>query len=243
MKFHLERPLDYADVNSRFCLKLGALFRYFQEAAVTHSERVGIGSRTLVHDGTVWILHKVAAEIVRYPQYGETVTVTTWSRGAKGFKAFRDFVVFSGDQRLAAATSIWLYFHMNRKRIVRVPEALIDRYTVEDESVIDLDLDAWRPEAGFQPDAQIEITTRSSDVDPLGHVNNSLYFDYLETMAARAFPVHGAIGELKIQFQREIGAGTMAVRAGCRITDDGCRFKIFSDDRVHAAGTLGFCGP
>ncbi|MBI9084849.1 MAG: hypothetical protein JEZ11_14750 [Desulfobacterales bacterium] len=238
----MERPLDYFDVDSRFGLKLVSLFRYFQEAAVMHSERVGIGSRTLVNDGTVWILNKIAAEIIRYPEYGETVTVTTWSRGAKGFKAFRDFVVSSGDQRLAVAASIWLYFDMKRKRIVRVPGDLIEAYSVEDETVLDLDLDAWRPEAEFEPEAHIEITTRSSDFDPLGHVNNSLYFDYLETMASRAFAANGRIGELKIQFQKEIGARCRAVRAGGLNADDGCRFKIFSDDKVHAAGSMTFLG-
>ena len=242
MKFHLERAIDYFDVDPRFCLKLGALFRYFQEAAVMHSERVGIGSRRLVDGGRVWLLNKIAAEIVRYPEYGETVTVTTWSRGAKGFKAFRDFVVSAGDRRLAVATSVWLYFDMNRKRIVRVPEDLMAAYTMETAVALDVDLEAWKPETGFEPDTDLEITTRSGDFDPLGHVNNSLYFDYLETMASRAFSASGRIGKLKIQFQKEIGAGCRAVRAGGLNADDGCRFKIFSDKKVHAAGSMTFLG-
>jgi acyl-ACP thioesterase len=242
MKFRLDRSLDYFDVDSRFRLKLGTLFRYFQEAAVMHSEKVGGGSRDLVKGGKVWILHKIAAEMIRYPEYGETVTVTTWSRGAKGFKAFRDFAVFAGDRRLAAATSVWLYFDMERKRILRVPEDLMAAYSVEDEAALDPDLDAWRPDTEFEPEAHVEITTRSSDFDPLGHVNNSLYFDYLETMAARVFPVNGRIGKLKIQFQKEIGAGCQVVRAGGLNADDGCRFKVFSQDQVHAAGVLEFQG-
>ena len=240
MKFQLQRETAYFDVDPAFRLRPGAIFRLFQEAAVLHSEQAGFASRDLVAAGTVWILNKIGVEIHRYPVHGEPLTVTTWSRGARGFKAFRDFDLRCGTEILAAATSLWLFYDTGRARLLRAPQAIIDAYTQEEAAATWLDIDRWKPAMDLAPERTVSLTVRAGDFDPLGHVNNSRYIDYLETFAQSALPDCGPPAAVTIQYLKEIGPRIDTVRVE---GDGGARggwFRVASGDSVHAAGRIDF---
>ncbi len=236
MKVTLHTQVKYFEVDAHFKLKLGHLFKLLQEAAIEHSEKVGWGSKTLVDTGSVWVLNRMEAEIWRSPEYLEDMTVVTWHKGSKGYRAYRDFIVYAGDEKVAAASSRWLYFDMQRKRIARIPEATSAAYTTEPESALDNPIDAWKADADFIPTAVKSISIRTSDYDPLGHVNNAVYFDYIETLAAHALDDFTGIGRLKIEFKKELGQDIEMIAAGLAAAQDGHVFKIFNQDTVYAAG-------
>ena len=236
MKIEISRRVEYTDVNPAFRLKLGVLFRYFQAAAVEHSERVGLGTQSLVSGGTVWVLNKIAAVIHRYPTYREDIRIVTWHKGKKGLKAFRDFQVFSQEECLAEAASMWLYLDLNQKKLKKIPDEISDVYTVEPDAV-NVEVAAWNPKP-VSPNTELSITTRYSDFDPLGHVNNTVYFDFLETLAEKEFDGNTQIHSLKIQFQKEITENTAPVTLGIQTEGNGGRFKIFKDENIFAIGEL-----
>jgi len=238
MKVTLHKQVKYFEVDKFFKLKLGHLFRLLQEAAIEHSEKVGLGSKTLVDTGSVWILNRIQAEILRYPEYLENLTLVTWHKGSKGYRAFRDFILYAGNEKVAAASSMWLYFDTQRKRIVRIPEDISAAYTTETESALDNRIDTWKADVDFAPSVVQSISIRASDYDPLGHVNNAVYFDYVETLAAHAFKAFTGLAHLKIEFKKELGQGVETVQAGLAEAQTGHVFKIFNRDTVYAAGAL-----
>ena len=238
MKVTLTRKIDYADVNPRFKQKLGSFFKLIQEAAVIHSEQVGFDSKTLLDRGEVWILNAMEAEIYRYPELREEVSVVTWHKKSKGFKAFRDFIVYSGDEKLAAISSLWLYFDLKKKRLIRVPAETGRVYTTVEESARDGSIESWKPEGSFTPEFETGISVRNSDFDPLNHVNNAVYFDYLETLAARFFDCKKQVTGIKIQYKKEIDSKVTVVKAGLKETDTGCCFKLFDEHHLFAAGEM-----
>jgi len=240
MRVELTRHVEYFDSAPDYRVKLGTLFRLFQEAAVSHSERVGFKSRSLVGAGSVWILNRMAAEIYRFPEYLEEMKVVTWHRGCQGFKAYREFVVFGGNEKVAAASSLWLFYDLKKKRLLKVPETTADAYTVEEERALPIDIDAWKAENGFAPNYTTEITTRASDYDPQGHVNNAAYFDYLETLAFRASEGKRNICGVTIQLQKEIDRTVHRVSAGLSDPTTSGRFKIYSGSRLFAGGDMSF---
>ncbi len=242
MKVTLTRKIDYADVNPQFKQDLGPFFKLIQEAAVMHSEKVGFDSKTLLDQGEVWILNAMEAEIYRYPELREEVSVVTWHKKSKGFKAFRDFNVYSGDEKLAAVASLWLYFDLKKKRLMRVPAETGRVYTSEAESAFDSTIGSWKPDDSFTPEFEIGISVRASDFDPLNHVNNAVYFDYLETLAAMFFDRKKKVTGIKIQYKKEIGSTVTVVKAGLKETDTGCCFKIFNEHSLFAAGEMDLVG-
>jgi len=236
LKITLHKQVKYFEVDSHFKLKLGHLFKLFQEAAIEHSEKVGLGSKTLVDTGSVWVLNRMEAEVLRPPEYLENLTVVTWHKGSKGYRAYRDFIVYAGDEKMAVASSRWLYFDMQRKRIVRIPEETSAAYTSEYESAMDNQIDTWKADPDFEPTVVKPISIRTSDYDPLGHVNNAVYFDYVETLAAHAFEDLAGLAQLKIEFKKELGQGVETVQAGLAKAQTGHVFKIFNRETVYAAG-------
>ena len=240
MKVTLTREIDYAQVDSQCNQKLGSFFKLIQEAAVLHSEQVGFDTQTLLDRGEVWILNAMEAEIYRYPELREEVSVVTWHKKSKGFKAFRDFNVYCGDEKLAAASSVWLYFDLTKKRLMRVPVETGRVYSTENESAFDGVIESWKPVENFAPEFETGISVRSSDFDPLKHVNNAVYFDYLETLVDRSGGRKKQITGIKIQYKKEIDSQVTIVKAGLKETDTGCCFKLFNEQHLFAAGEVEF---
>jgi acyl-ACP thioesterase len=236
MKIEISRRVDYTDVNPAFRLKLGVMFRYLQAAAVEHSERVGLGTQSLVSGGTVWVLNKISAVIHRYPTYREDIRIVSWHKGKKGLRAYRDFQVFSKEECLAEAASMWVYLDLDQKKLKKIPDEISDAYTVEPDSV-DIDVDAWKPEP-VSPNKKHTITTRYSDLDPLGHVNNTVYFDFLETIAEKAFAGNTYINAVNILFQKEISENAEPVTVGIQTEGKGGRFRIFRKSTTFALGEM-----
>jgi len=238
MKVTLTRKIDYAEVDTDFNQNLGAFFKLIQEAAVLHSEKVGYDTQTLLDRGQVWILNALEAKIYRYPRLREEISVVTWHRKSKGFKAFRDFRVRSGEETLAAASSLWLYFDIRTKRLARVPAETGAVYTSEGDRALAGTIETWKPGADFTPEFETELGVRQSDFDPLNHVNNAVYLDYLETLAVRWADRPRRVTGIKIQYKKEIDKAVTTIKAGLEATGTGCRFKLYDETHLFAAGEM-----
>jgi medium-chain acyl-[acyl-carrier-protein] hydrolase len=232
------RTVDYAEADSAFRIKLGVLARRLQEAAVSHSESVGLGSRDLADAKNAWILNRLGIDIIRWPTYLEPLTVTTWHRGSRGFMAYRDFRLTVDDEVVAAATSRWLFFDLARKRVVKVPKASTEAYGVENPRATEMDLDAWAPPDMPGKTSPFTVTTRLSDFDPNGHVNNAVYFDYLETALAADRNREDTPRRFLIQYQKEIPRSVAAVTVGVGDGDTLRPFAVWGENGPYAAGEL-----
>jgi medium-chain acyl-[acyl-carrier-protein] hydrolase len=238
MKIEQRHAVAYTEVKPDYTMQLRSLLGLLQDAAVAHSERAGFGSRKLLDAGKVWILNKMAVDIHRMPRYQETVRVETWHRGSRGFRAYRDFLVFAGEERITAATSLWLYFDLAAKRLQRIPETVGRAYTEDPRDVGCTNLDTWKPPVMVGADVAVDFTTRSSDFDPLGHVNHTVYFDMLETLVERGLGRPAAPRRLRIHFQKEIPREVATVTACIEKGENGSGFRIYREMETFAAGDL-----
>jgi medium-chain acyl-[acyl-carrier-protein] hydrolase len=239
MGFQLTRTIDYfqSDTNGR--VKLDSLMKLLQNAALDHVRETDRDSRVLIADGFAWILNKVAITIFRHPVYGQTLTVDTWHRGTKGFKSYREYELRWGEEIVAAATSSWLYLDLARRRVVKVPAETDRLYGTRPDLALGLDIEEWRPDKKLAPDFVMDITTRHSDYDMLGHVNNAAYFDYLDTLIRRSSGNGTAVKSIFIQYNKEIGGEISRVKAGLSPNGSGGRsFVIYDETLVYACGDM-----
>jgi acyl-ACP thioesterase len=104
--------------------------------------------------------------------------VHTWPRGTVGLLALRDFMVTddSGGS-LVEATSTWLLLDIEKKRPLR-PEFLGERMPYYQEAVMVSDAkkveDFSEADLMEQP-GKLTFPMLASDLDPNGHVNNTVY--------------------------------------------------------------------
>ena len=236
MKVEQTALVDYDEVDSEFRMKLPVLFQRLQRAALQHSEAVGLGSQAMVAAGAVWILNRMRVDITRMPRYRETITVRTWHTGSVGFRAGREFLILCGDEPLAAATSRWLYYDLKRKRVAKIPGSVSDPYTAETEAALAADAIDFEVDKTFVPQTTVTLTTRESDFDPNGHVNNAIYLDYLDTLIQRTGLGSGGVRQVGIQYLKEIGRDIDTIQAGAAGCDAGLKFRFFDPSAVFAAG-------
>ena len=242
MKITYATAINYFDVDADFKIPPSKVFQLLQEAAITHSETVGFGITDLVRDGLGWVLNKIDLEILQYPEYLENVEVTTWSRGIRGVKGLREFEIHSGTEKMAAASSVWVFFDIWSGKIKRVSKEMDDIYTVDTETALNQDLEKWKAPKEFQLDFKLPLSIRYADYDPLGHINNCIYIHYIETLLFRMLgPEGGRIKRIKIQYHREIGKHSRMVEGGLSQSGENWLFKIYDLDALYTSGevTLG----
>ena len=230
-------------MDTDFRMKLPVLFQRLQRAALHHSESVGLNNEKMVADGAVWILNRIWVKILRMPLYRETLTVRTWHKGSVGFRAGRDFMLFCDQQQVAAATSQWLFFDLNKKRIAKIPKAVSAPYTAEQEDVLGSDAIDFTVDKTFDPQETMVITTREGDYDPNGHVNNAAYLDYLDTLIKRSRMPTGIVAQVGIQYFKEIGRDVHGIQAGLTRHDDTAHFRFYDPSVVYSAGFVSFGAP
>jgi medium-chain acyl-[acyl-carrier-protein] hydrolase len=238
MKVSLKKELDFTDVDSDFVLTLHSLVKKLQEAAISHSSKAGQGSIQLIEDETAWILYQSGIEIYKWPSYEENIKIITWHRGIKGVKAYREFEVYSGNKKIATAAGVYLYYDIKNRKIRRVPKNTNAIYSIENELAFKEDLEQWKPVAKFNQDFDVNITTRISDFDPMGHVNNSVYFDHVETMLFSYLDKEIKIKKIKIQYVKEIDKSVKSFKSGILEEDMGYKFKIFDENNIFAYGEV-----
>lgn len=233
MKVSISRAVNFFDIGPDYRATLGAVFRMLQQASSKHSDEA---ENAMTAVNRRWILNRTAAQIERYPEYGETVTAVTWHRGSRGYKAYRDYELYCGQERVAAAATVWLSFDLNTRRLVRIPADTAEKYGVTDQTAIDMDIEGWKPDTKFVPDHETRITTRPTDYDPVRHVNNVVYFDYIETLRAQNGDAPGNIHRLILQYQKEISQEIPVVTVGCQQRANLSVFKMYDDANVFACG-------
>lgn len=208
-EFTLHSTVAYADVDRDQVLTLGGVFKLLQEAAIKHADVYGLGAKAMVAKGESWVLNRIAASIARYPRYEEAMTVRTWSAGIRGFRGYRDLRVYCGDELVLSASTLWVYVNLRTKSLARVPEELAAQFPVGQAEMFKPDLDRVRHEPPAATAPATEVALRYGDFDGNSHLNNTAYFDALQTALSRhALPVHPA--GIEVQFMKEV---PLAVRA------------------------------
>ncbi|HCY85764.1 MAG TPA: hypothetical protein DHV36_11570 [Desulfobacteraceae bacterium] len=240
MKCKLEKAVDAYDAGPDRVLGLKPLMCRFQDVVAEHSKMSGCGLEWLLDQGRAWVMHRICIRIHQMPVLGETLTFVTWHRGEKGYKAFRDFEVWSGAQKRISASSLWLFMDLHNARILKVPRESRQWYTVETDTAMepgtDAGMDSFRP-VPRTPLPEVDVMTiRRSDIDPIGHVNNAVYLDFLETAVGRLSSEPRKINRLMIQYHKEISGDIPKIRVGIAEENGRFDFTLASETGIHAFG-------
>lgn len=185
-EYTLSGSVSYWNVDRHNLLSLRSLFVFLQEAAIRHADQCGAGAHAKELRGESWVLHRMAASILRYPRYEEALRVVTWSSGIRSFKGFRDFRVYCGDELIVSASSVWLYFSLAAKVVCRVPAEVAAGFPTRTGEEFCPSLEKMRIDSPSGGLPGREISLRYSDYDGNEHVNNTAYFDFLQTALASA---------------------------------------------------------
>jgi acyl-ACP thioesterase len=136
-------------------------------------------------DKFFWALSRIKVQIDSYPEWEDSIFVETWSKGPDTIMAYRDFEVYSskGD-KIMSATSAWLMLSMETRKPQRM-EQMKDKFPAQyDRSALDVRLEKLPQHSIPAGDCRTN-TVPYSAIDINGHVNNTLYIQWV----IDAFPV------------------------------------------------------
>jgi len=186
-------------------LALPFLFGYLQEAASNHAQALGVAFIEVEGRPVFWVLHHIDVCLYRRPAWAETVTVATWPCGYQGLKAFRAFTLRDSAQHLLSeAYSIWLLVDPQRRRPVRLPEAVLHLRGMSPHPKA---LEIALPDPPSTPSlGETTFSVSYSDLDLNAHANNTRYVAWLLNALPTAYREQ-ALHRIQLTFRSEAYLG------------------------------------
>ncbi len=172
-------------------VRTSSLLRYVQDVAWVHSERMGFDRGWYADRGLAWVVRAAELAILAPMLLGATLTVSTAVTGFRRVWARRRTEARLDDGTLA------LWGHTDW--VMTDHRGMPGRIPAEFPAAFAVPPGAFQPGrvslAPAPPDAAAHrATVRPQDLDPMGHVNNAAYVDYLE----EAFHAAGESGRARL---------------------------------------------
>ncbi len=189
-------------------VRSSALLRYAQDLAWLHSERLGFGREWYLERELAWVVRAAELAILAPLPLGNTITLHTRITGVRRVWARRRTEGFLDDGTLALwGHTDWVITDTIRGAPGRVPTEFQTAFDVPPGT-----FDPGRVQLGETPAgaARYASGVRPQDVDPMGHVNNAAYLDYLEEALLAAGPQAAALtGAIPRRIRLEYAAPAM----------------------------------
>jgi len=172
--------IRYLDLDFQGKIKPEFLLNYLMDSAAEHATRLGVGVADLVSLNLIWVLSRWHIAISRYPQAGETISITTWPSTRQGRFSMREFDVLDSAGGSVKATTSWLAVDLERKRPVKLDSFLPDFPLCPDRAIED----DFPPLPNLEKaDLEQAFPVLKSDLDLNQHVNSTIYVHWaLETV-------------------------------------------------------------
>jgi acyl-CoA thioesterase FadM len=172
-------------------VRTAGLLRYAQDVAWRHSEDLGFDREWYVARGRWWVVRSLELRVVEPVRMGQTVRVATAVIGHRRIWARRLAEARTADDRLAVAiVADWVLLD-DRGRLVRIPEDFGLSFANPELAGEILKV---APSPTKQPSSRIQVRVRPQDLDPMDHVNNAVYVDWLEEALLESGHADGARG-------------------------------------------------
>ena len=179
LPYRIVRPyrVRFEEATAGETMRTAIYLAWAADVAWQHSTLLGFGRDWYTERGLFWLVRAVRLEVLKpVPTYGAAF-MSTQVAGYRRVAARRHSEAFGPSGEPTARLEIDWVMTNERGVPTRVPEDfhkfVIDRSATFD--MLRVGLPPTPPDA-----AELSFRVRRRDLDPLGHVNNSVYIDYLE---------------------------------------------------------------
>jgi len=185
MPYRIVRPyrVRFEESTANETMRTAVYLAWAADVAWQHSTALGFGRDWYTQRGLFWLVRAVRLDILRPIETYASVFVGTRVYGYRRIAARRDCDVCDATGELRARMQVdWVMTNV-RGVPTRVPEDMFALVTADAPTfeLLKVSLPVT-PRGAFE--RRVSIARR--DLDPLDHVNNSVYVDYLEEALAAA---------------------------------------------------------
>ncbi|WP_225225907.1 acyl-CoA thioesterase [Komarekiella delphini-convector] len=103
---------------------------YLEQAAVEHSEYLGLTLNVYQELGGVFVMRRVEIDYLRPAVAGDTLEVTTWLKDMRGTRALRRYEIRKHNQQnlLVTAEALWVWVDAKIMRPRPIPNVMLDKF-------------------------------------------------------------------------------------------------------------------
>jgi acyl-ACP thioesterase len=170
-------------------LSSSGFLRFAQDLAWIHSESAGFGREWYRERGLFWLVRGVELDILDNVEFGTEIVVSTEVIGFRRVIARRrsEFHRAGNERPLAVALTDWALLN-DAGRPVRPPAEITHAFVADDDFTA-LRVALARPDTRNDADgvAERRFVVRRSETDPMAHVNNAGYIDYMDEQYLEVF--------------------------------------------------------
>jgi acyl-CoA thioesterase FadM len=219
-----------------------AILRWAQDVAWIHSERLGFGREWYAERDLAWVVRAVELRMLAPIRMGTTVEVETRVVGMRRVMARRQTEVVRPDGTVAAlVVNDWVMTDVRRAAPARVPAEFPALFGVPPEGYEPVKVALPATPAGV---ARRDVLARPSEIDPMAHVNNAAYVDWLdEAIEASGTSGVAAIAALprtyRVEYLLPVGRGVAHVASAWPLDAGAWAYRLARGDGADALrGTL-----
>ncbi len=172
--------VGYSDVTSDLKLSDAAILKLFENMACMHGTRAGESIKT---SPARWFLTAYDVNVLKRPEYEDTVTVHTWSRDMRGVSACREFEIYdSTGEKCVVGISNWARVNAATQKVERATPDVAAAYQSEKERTNFGAL--WLPklEEPAEYTAAQDFKVTRNFIDANHHMNNVYYLEVAKLM-------------------------------------------------------------
>ena len=182
--FSVKYPVRLNDISIDGKMRTWVLFDCLQDAAAHHADELGLGLKQLRQSDLSWVLSRIRLRMDEFPEYGDTLNITTYPSGFDRLFAYRQFILRSETtgKTLGVAGSAWLTLKTSNFRPVSPVQYL--QGLPQWEKSGDIFFQAQSLAKIFAPDTPcsdpLMHRVSSAMIDYNQHLNNAFYAMFTE---------------------------------------------------------------
>lgn len=188
-------------------LKNKSLLGFLEDAGGLHSDIAGYGVNDIEKTGLSWVVLGWKIKILKRPNYGEWITIKTWSRKTNKFYAYRDYEIYNkANELIAKGTSKWVILDIQKGAIATLTEQIVEPYEKEDKQALEEE-----PKYKIvEPQNYInkcDVKISRSIIDVNKHVHNTSYIDIAYEALPEDVYYSEELNDIEIIYKKEIKYG------------------------------------
>ena len=177
MSYARDFILRLEDTDANYKLTNKAILELMENTSDEDSAHYGDDIVSLNAQNLSWVIVEWNLEVYARPKYHEKVRVATWPREVNSRYVWREFEVFCGKEKVAAASSKWMIIDLAKKTIVRFDDERVNKYEIEARAATILK--TKRLKLSENLGCKRYMPLRRADMDINGHVHNLSYLDFI----------------------------------------------------------------
>ncbi|MDR2864029.1 MAG: acyl-ACP thioesterase [Spirochaetaceae bacterium] len=177
-----KQKITFNDVDASGGITPFALFNYFQDAAESHAEIIGVGREAMESRKQLWVLSRISVFIEKRAKLDQEVLIQSWPRGFDRLFCVRDYTLADlSNNIIVRARSGWLVLDAEKHRPLR-PQSL--ELSLPENKNLDA-LPFLLPALAARDELRktSERTALYSDIDFNAHVNNARYVQWIQDIS------------------------------------------------------------